>query len=440
MPVPSSPSPAADPAAADRGPLAADRAADSAQTSAHPTAVDAAADSAAAGSRITPLQGVALIFGTNIGAGILSLPYAGRNGGFLALFVALVIAGTLTTISMLYVAEVSLRTKEPLQLSGLAEKYLGQWGRWLVFVAIIVNGTGALIAYAAGSGELVTNMLGWPPAVGTLVFFALGTFVMYKGLHATGVAELAITAVMAGIIFILCGWTFVGPGIEATNLFILRPYFIIPIMNLAVFTFMAQYVVPELARGMRDDYSEKISKTAIAGMVITGFVLSLVPFAALGLMGEEVSEVVTISWGQTLGPAAYLLANIFALFAMLTSFLAIGYTTMRNILDIFHWPQHGWQRAVAVGLTVIPPLVITFAGLGGFVSALSYAGGFAGVVMSVVPVLLLRISRRTGELQPAWTVGAASHPLVQYTIIVVYGLAFVYSLGSILGIVPAGWQ
>ena len=148
-------------------------------------------------SRITPWQGIALIFGTNIGAGILSLPYAGRNGGFLALFIALAIAGILTTLSMMYVAEVSLRTSKPLQLSGLAEQYLGHWGRWLVFAAIAINGTGALIGYAAGSGELLENLLGIPPAIGTLLFFALGTFIMYKGLEATGVAEAAITIAMA---------------------------------------------------------------------------------------------------------------------------------------------------------------------------------------------------------------------------------------------------
>ena len=188
-------------------------------------------------SRITPWQGIALIFGTNIGAGILSLPYAGRNGGFLALFIALAIAGILTTLSMMYVAEVSLRTSKPLQLSGLAEQYLGHWGRWLVFAAIAINGTGALIGYAAGSGELLENLLGIPPAIGTLLFFALGTFIMYKGLEATGVAEAAITIAMAVIVVILVLWTFIGPGIEFENLWIMRPYFIIPIMNLAVFTF-----------------------------------------------------------------------------------------------------------------------------------------------------------------------------------------------------------
>lgn len=391
-------------------------------------------------STITPLQGVALIFGTNIGAGILSLPYAGRNGGFLALVLTLLIAGTLTTISMFYVAEVSLRTKRPLQLSGLAEHYLGNWGRWAVFIAIMVNGIGALIAYAAGSGELIHNLTGAPEIVGTLIFFAIGTAIMYKGLEATGVTEMLITAGMATIILILCGWTFIGPGIEMANVVVLHPYFIIPIMNLAVFTFMAQYVVPEMVRGLEQDHSAQISKAIIAGMVITGLTLSLVPFAALGLMGEKVSEVVTLSWGEELGPAAYYLANVFALLAMFTSFMAIGYTTMRNILDMAHWPQHGWQRGLAVALTAVPPLIICFAGMGGFVSALSYAGGLAGVVMSIVPVMLLRASRARGDREPAWQVGWSAHPLIQWTIIAVYGLAGLYSVGTILGLVPAGWQ
>ncbi|QMV84858.1 amino acid permease [Corynebacterium hindlerae] len=391
-------------------------------------------------SHISPLQGVALIFGTNIGAGILSLPYAGRNGGFLALFLALFIAGTLTTISMLYVAEVSLRTKRPMQLSGLAEQYLGNWGRWAVFVAIMVNGTGALIAYAAGSGELLNNLIGIPPIAGTLVFFLIGSIIMYKGLEATGVSELLITTAMALIIFILCGWTFIGPGISLSNVWVFNPYFIIPIMNLAVFTFMAQYVVPELARGMEKQHSAQISKAIIAGMVVTGFMLSLVPFAALGLLGHSVSEVVTLSWGEELGRSAYYMANVFALLAMFTSFMAIGYTTMRNVIDIAHWPQHGKQRAIAVLITVLIPLFISLAGFGGFVSALSYAGGLAGVIMSIVPVLLLNASRVRGNRDPAWTVGWSSHPLIQWTIILVYGLAGLYSVGTILGIVPAGWQ
>lgn len=384
-------------------------------------------------------QGVALIFGTNIGAGILSLPYAARNGGFLALVVALAIAGTLTTISMLYVAEVSLRTKEPLQLSGLAERYLGQAGRFLVFAAIVINSIGALIAYASGSGQLMHNLFGLPPLAGTLIFYTLGSYIMWKGLQATGFTEGLITSGMAVIIFTLVTWTMVGPGIELSNLWVLKPYFIIPIMNLAVFTFLAQYVVPEMARSMAETKPEALPKAIIAGMGITAFTLAAVPFAALGLLGTDVTEVVTIAWGEKLGTVAYYMANLFALLAMFTSFLAIGFTAMRNVLDIFHWPEDGWQRVAATALTVLPPLLIALAGLGGFVSALTYAGGFAGAIMSVVPVLLLHRARKSGDQVPVWQVRGVDHVGIQATIIVVYVAAFIYSVVSLLGFVPAGW-
>lgn len=388
---------------------------------------------------LSVLQGIALIFGTNIGAGILSLPYAARNGGFLALAIALAIAGLLTTFSMMYIAEISQRTKEPLQLSGLAEKYLGQTGRWIIFAAIMVNSIGALIAYAAGSGSLLSNLTGLPPLAGSLLFFLAGSFIMYKGLHATGLVEGLITTGMAAIILALSLWTILGPGITFENLLVLHPFFIIPIMNLAVFTFMAQYVVPELVRGLGDTNPRAIPTALVGGMAATGFTLALVPFVALGLLGGNVSEVVTLSWGEALGPVAYYLANIFALLAMFTSFVAIGYTAMRNILDIAHWNEKSRKRLIAVLLTVVPPLAISLAGLGGFVSALSYAGGFAGAAMSILPVLMLHAARKKGELQPVWAVTWQAHPLIQGLLIVTYMVAFIYSLAAIFGLLPTGW-
>lgn len=388
---------------------------------------------------LSVLQGIALIFGTNIGAGILSLPYAARNGGFLALAIALAIAGLLTTFSMMYIAEVSQRTKEPLQLSGLAEKYLGQAGRWIIFAAIMVNSIGALIAYAAGSGSLLSNLTGLPPLAGSLLFFLAGSFIMYKGLHATGLVEGLITTGMAAIILALSLWTILGPGITFENLLVLHPFFIIPIMNLAVFTFMAQYVVPELVRGLGYTNPRAIPTALVGGMAATGFTLALVPFVALGLLGENVSEVVTLSWGEALGPVAYYLANIFALLAMFTSFVAIGYTAMRNILDIGHWHEKGRQRLIAVLLTVVPPLAISLAGLGGFVSALSYAGGFAGAAMSILPVLMLHAARKKGELKPVWAVTWQAHPIIQGLLILTYMVAFIYSLAAIFGLLPTGW-
>lgn len=393
--------------------------------------------------RITFWQGVAIIFGANIGAGILSLPYGSRTGGFPALVLALVIAGFLTTASMLYVAEVSLRTKAPLQLSGLARKYLGNTGSWLIFAGIFINGFGALIAYASGAGAILADLLGVPVVLGSLLFYIPGVAVVWLGLKATGRSEQAITLGMVLLVAVLVTWTFVGPGIDMENLTYIKPYYVVPIINLAVFAFIAQYTVPELARGLASHAPHAMPRAVVAGMCATGFTLALVPFAALGMAGRTgLTEVVTIAWGEQLGPVAYYLGNIFAICAMLTSFWAIGLTLLTNIFDRFAWPDTGSvrHRLAGIAIVAVPPLVIATLGVTGFVSALGYAGGFAGAIMSIIPVLMLRQARRHGDRVPEWTAGWISHPVIQVTLVAVFMLAFVYSLLTITGLVPQGWS
>src|SRR5690606_32878957 len=345
--------------------------------------------------------------------------------------------------SMLYVAEVALRTETPLQLSGLARKYLGDAGSWLLFAGISINGLGALIAYASGGGEVLGELLGIPQLAGSLLFYVPGVVVVWLGLRATGRSEQAITTGMALLIAVLVGWTLVGPGIEVDNLTFLQPYFVVPIMNLAVFSFIAQYTVPELARGLARHAPLALPRAVVAGMCATGFVLALVPFAALGMMGpDRITEVVTIAWADALGPVAYYCANVFALLALMTSFWAIGLTLLTNVFARFAWPATGSVRHRLMGITlvVVPPFLFAALGLAGFVSALGYAGGFAGAIMSIVPVLMLRRARRTGDREPEWRAGWIAHPVVQVALIAVFGLAFLYSLLTIVGLVPEGWS
>ena len=98
-----------------------------------------------------------MIVGTNIGAGVLSIAYASSKAGFLPLLFWLIVVGSLTTITMLYVAESTLRTRKHLQLSGLSQRYVGRFGALMMFLSVCVNSVGALTAYMTGSGK--------PPAI-----------------------------------------------------------------------------------------------------------------------------------------------------------------------------------------------------------------------------------------------------------------------------------
>ena len=132
------------------------------------------------------VEGVSMIVGTNIGAGVLSIAYASSKAGFLPLLFWLVLVGSLTTVTMLYVAESTLRTRKHLQLSGLSKRYVGGFGALMMFLSVCVNSVGALTAYMTGSGKLLHSLFGISPALGSVLFFVPAAGVLYLGLKAIG--------------------------------------------------------------------------------------------------------------------------------------------------------------------------------------------------------------------------------------------------------------
>ncbi|WHX26219.1 amino acid permease [Virgibacillus halodenitrificans] len=404
--------------------------------------VDKGQKSALTRTSLTLLEGVALIVGANIGAGILSLAFGAKNAGWPVLVFWIVVAGVLTTISMLYVAETTLRTKKNLQLSGLAEKYVGKLGSWLMFLSVVTNSLGALIAYTSGSGNILSEFLGVPPTIGSILFFLPAVIVIWFGLKATGVAEKFITFGMGILVVILVMASIIGPGLKSEFVLYSDLKFAIPVFSLTIFAFLAQYTVPELARGYSKERIKNLPKAIILGMLITAILLALVPMAALGLTGpENVTEVVTIAWADALGNWAFFTANGFALLAMLTSFWAIGQSFLTNIVDKFKFPSE-WDvkyRLISLLFVAVPPFILAYSGLVGFVDAISIAGAFAGVVMAVIPVLMINKARKINEQEPAWNCGKLAHPAIQSLLIVLFTGAAIYTLLGLFSVLPKGW-
>jgi len=395
--------------------------------------------------KIQPLtywEGVAIIVGANIGAGILSLAYGSRKAGWPILVFWLIIAGVFTTISMLYVAETTLRTKKTLQLSGLAEKYLGQFGSWMMFFSVAINTFGCLIAYTSGSGRIISSFLHIPLALGSLIFFIPATIIIWLGLKATGQSEKIITAGMGVLIAILVLATLIGPGIKKEFLAYTNWSFAIPVFSLGIFCYISQYTVPELTRGFSTSDIKMLPKAIIVGMAITGGLLMLVPMAAIGLTGvDKVTQVVTLAWGQALGQWAFFLANGFALCAMMTSFWAVGESLLTNIVERFKFPSE-WNikyRLIAIAIVVVPPFILAYSGLVGFVDAIYFAGAFAGVTMSIIPVYMLNKSRKEGDREPEWTCGVIAHPVIQSILIILFCGAALYAILDGLGVLSHAW-
>lgn len=392
-------------------------------------------------TKLTLYEAVAIIVGANVGSGILGLAYSSRLAGWPILVLWLAVAGLFTTFSMLYVAESALRTKKPLQLPGLAEKYVGKVGSVLIFISVCANSIGCMVAYTTGSGNILCTLLGLPNWAGSLLFTVPCVLVVWFGLKATGLWEKFMSTGMVVLLGIIVIASFLSGKADVSRAVYTNWTYAVPLLSSAIFCYIAQYAVPELARGMRHT-PKKLPVAIILGMFITGVLLAVVPLAVLSLTGaEEVTQVATLAWGQALGTWALYTANIFALCAMMTSYWAVGGSMLTNIVDMFKLKDEKdtKTRLIAIACTVLPPFILAYAGLVSFVDAIGWAGTFGGVIMSIVPVLMLNNARKKGDIEPEWKCGWYAHPAVQGMIIVIFSLAAIYFICSMIGILPAGW-
>ncbi|MGL5514359.1 MAG: aromatic amino acid transport family protein, partial [Sporomusa sp.] len=287
--------------------------------------------------RLTPAEVIFTIVGCGIGSGCLGTAYAARLAGFPVITFWLIVSGILTLISMFYVAESALRTKKMMQLPGLAEKYVGGTGRFLIFLAVVINSISCLIAYFNGSGNILTQMLNIPNWMGTMLFLIPAAIVTWCGLKAVGVAGKYMSIGMVIIVVILTGASLGSKNAEISRLVDSNWKYAIPVFNVAAFSYIGQYLVPDLARGLAHS-PKKLAPSLVIGQILVAILLIMVPLGCFVVSPpDQISQVATIAWGEAIGLWAFFLANIFALIAMFTSFCPITQTLVTNIVDFFRF-------------------------------------------------------------------------------------------------------
>ena len=392
-------------------------------------------------SRLTPMEVIFTIVGCDIGSGWLGTAYSARLAGFPVITFWLIVSGITTLFSMYYVAETALRTRKLVQLPGLAERYVGPIGKILIFLAVTLNSFSCLIAYFDGSADIINSLLGVPGWVGTLMFLIPGMLVVWMGLKAVGMAGKYLSIAMALMLIILCGASLISKDADLSRLFTSNWSYAIPIFNVAAFSYIGQYLVPDLARGLSHD-PKKLAPAMLVGQIITAALLILVPLGCFAMSpADEITEVATIAWGQALGQWALYLANIFALIAMFTSFCPISQTLISNIVDFFRLRSDSDNRIRLPIMVLIYgiPLILVFGGLVGFVDAIYFSGTFCAAIMAILPVFMVNSARKHGDIEPVWNCGWMASKPMEAIIIILYGGTIVYAILGAFGVLPAGW-
>ena len=341
----------------------------------------------------------ALLCGTVIGAGVLGIPYVIAQAGFLTGLLTILILGTAILFLNLFLGEIVLRTPGNHQLPGYAEKYLGKWGKRIMLLSMFAGIYGALIAYLIGEGTTLSAIFGFTPMVFSLIFFVIASIIVFICLKAITKSELIFSTIVLLIVLIISAFAIFSGNFNLENLStfslsnLLIPYGVI------LFAFVGAAAIPEMKQCLIRDRT-KLKKAIIVGSGIPIIFYLIFALATVGVTGINTTEVATIGLGETLGNSVVIFGNLFAVFAMFTSFLTLA-LAMKQIYMYDYKIKH----LLAWALTVFVPLLVFLIGAKSFIKVIGITGAFAGGIDGVLLVLMFWQARKRGERQPEYKLG-----------------------------------
>jgi len=363
----------------------------------------------------TVWDGAALVMCGTIGAGVLSLPYAISQVGVVAGLGLMMFIGILMTALNIFIGEIVYKTKKQFQLVGLARRYFGRAGEFIMATIMYTVLFGVLLVYMIGVGDLLSGFFGGEKQLWSLGFFVIAMSITYIGMRTVKIIEMFL------LFFIFCVVIFLSfvamPSFEIPNIqyFDLGKFFV-P-YGILIFAFHGTTAVPEVYSIL--SHKKHAFKQALflggLGNILLYFIFTLV---VVGVTGLNTTEIATVGLGAKLGPSINIMGNFFALFAMSTAFLMSAVV----LKDSFMW-DFKLRPFTATGLVAFVPLLIFLLGMQSFIGAIDVIGG---VFMSLEIVFLLLIfwkAKRVGDIE--------GKNFLSHTWLIFAGIVFMVSVGMI---------
>ncbi len=337
---------------------------------------------------ITKGEALAILVGTQIGAGVLGLPYAASKVGLLP--AVGILFGVM--LLMLWTAFIVLRFSADMrgaQMSTIAQRVLGRTGGWLMYISIFIMSFGAILAYIAGMGSVFASLFGVSENMGAFIFWVLASLVVYKGLEASGKTELIMSFVM---LFLFIGVTaMLAPRASLGKALYTNPSGILAITGVAIFALGCHTVIPDVYKGLGS--YEETKKVVVWAFIIPTVIYAVFMMAFLMVFGRNTPQIATQGLQSLYGHVGRLVGNLIPLLAITTSYIGIALAQQSNSEEFVKL-----KRPVAWALTVAPPALVYFAGVKNFADVLAFAGDTGDMMAFIIlPVLIYVVHRMRGR-------------------------------------------
>ena len=342
-------------------------------------------------AQLTTFEAISMIVGNSIGTGIIAVPYLAVRNSMWDVVWMVAFAYIVNVILHLIIAELSYNNGGvQLVKSFEGELFHGKMKKIFSWIMFVVYGLAIMVGVSGninGGAQIFVNWFGLPLWAAQLIYYLIAGSVVFMGMKAVGIAQKYSVALLLVIVTVMTAGTFLHPR----NTLYTAPFHInnlLALYSMVVFATSANQAVIQVVKGLNGD-SKRIRKTIFTGFGLSSlFVLVVTLTVLLGTKGAVDKELAYMQLGESIGGWALILAGIFSLFALLTTF----WSNTLALRDVVH-EQVGTGNRVSWLIATVPCILFAVFGVSSFIVLTRIMSGVV-VLVSIMLVLTYGKSRK----------------------------------------------
>jgi len=350
---------------------------------------------------VKQLGGILLITGNSIGGGMLALPLATAQAGFINSALFLLAFWAIMLTGALLILEVNLWFPRHSHLISMARATLGTPGEiiaWLCYLFLLYS---LLAAYIVGGSDFLQGLLQKKDihfATGftaTLFVLILGA-VVYKGIRSV---DLLNRILMGGKLLIFCLLIlFLFPFISIKQLGQGELHHLSASLTIIITSFGFAAIIPSL-RSYFHSNIRQLRQVIFFGSLIPlicyilwiGAIMGVIPIDKLlpiAHTGDATSRLTNTLSHLLNNNIITFLAWGFTSICLATSFLGVGISLFDFLIDGLRLKPTDKNKIIVHLLSFLPPLIIVLFYPSAFMAALNYAGIWCASLLALLPALM----------------------------------------------------
>ena len=370
---------------------------------------------------------VLLVAGTTIGAAMLAIPVSTGRAGFFPSLGVMACTWLYLVMAALYFLEVNLAFPQKGNIITMASHTLGRFGKIVSWSAYLFLLYALNTAYIAATSSVVQDMIlrvcgvDVPQGLCVLPLLTLFGLLLHRGMQVVDyINRVFMTVLLASFCLLV---VVAVPHMQWQRLAETDMSYVLPSLSVVVTAFGFHVIIPSLVEYLRGSVPS-LKKAIWIGSTLpfVGYLVwQCVTLASAPLDGDHSiawayahgkngAQLITMATGSALVAS---IAEIFAICAIVTSFLGVSISLFDCLADGMKVEKKAQGKWKLFFITFVPPLYFALSYPRIFFTALETAGAFGVIILlALLPLMMCWRKRYHLHLQSSYQVPGGKPLLV----------------------------